>query len=727
MCRQIASLFWQGAVTHGGGCGCTSPAEPRHPQRRQRRRRQGRRSLLNKSDVCYLIWNTFIEVTVGLLSLTVASGGMSPLPAQRVQQDNMEAAVGGVVSMVMQGLGECRLLLVTSTPVTDMLSHVLRLTRDGGAACWTLVFFLAEVPDTDDILNNKREGSNNTSGTDGHNEGGRKDINASFKNSNQDIKRFLEKSGLWMLPETRVLVVGWDTSGTLLLQHPSLRNIRHLFLLLLLPADKGRTVELYRRCLFCSTRERGTELLLREKATLQLHVKQRLLLGRLVNLWGSLLTVITMDYFPHVDYHRSPNHQPGGKVLPKDCLDFRMVDAIASHLNFSYVVREPPDGQWGVRDDSGHFTGIVGSLEREEGDLSMVLTPTPDRLEVMDHSRIYGEGAFVIISLKPRPATQHWAFVKSFRDELWLTLLSMVVVWGVLLWAMLKAWTWIRVDREVRWSSLTSAILYGFGALLEDPPHPPPTNLSAQVMVGWWWVLCIIITTAYRSSLISHLTVPGISRPVNTFDDLLELEGWSWSAEIGLLNMADRDFFLGSPSPVVREVYRLMEFYTLEDALQKVLKGRHSFITWKNYIDVRIASRYSDARGITPLYVSNKRYPIFGGYSWGFRRGAPFLDAIKRLKQCLLESGILTYWLSDVIKQRVRETRKNSQEGQDASVTQALLPNLGSGEVVLGLSHLQGVFYFLFAGFVVSLITLMCEQAFTHTNTTREVAAITKG
>lgn len=221
--------------------------------------------------------------------------------------------------------------------------------------------------------------------------------------------------------------------------------------------------------------------------------------------------------------------------------------------------------------------------------------------------------------------------------------------------------------------------------------------------------------------------MPGISRPVNSFDDLLALEGWSWSAEKGLLNMADRDFFLGSPSPVVREVYRLMEFTSLEEAMQKVLKGRHSLITWKNYIDVRIASRYSDARGITPLYISNRRYPIFGGYSWGFRQGAPFLNAIKRLKQRLVESGLLTYWLSDVIKQRVRETPRNTREGQDASVIQALLPSLGSSEVVLGLGHLQGVFYFLFAGFVVSLIAFTCEQAFAHTNPSHQVVAITKG
>lgn len=79
------------------------------------------------------------------------------------------------------------------------------------------------------------------------------------------------------------------------------------------------------------------------------------------------------------------------------------------------------------------------------------------------------------------------------------------------------------------------------------------------MMVGWWWMLCIILTSAYRSALISHLTIPGLTRPINSLEDLLTLKKWSWCTETGVLNMADIDFFIGSPSPVVREVYRRME------------------------------------------------------------------------------------------------------------------------------------------------------------------------
>lgn len=58
------------------------------------------------------------------------------------------------------------------------------------------------------------------------------------------------------------------------------------------------------------------------------------------------------------------------------------------------------------------------------------------------------------------------------------------------------------------------------------------------------------------------------------------------------------------------------------------------------------------------------------------RKGAPFLDNVKRVKQRLLETGILSYWLKDVIKQRVRVTRMHSHDEQDMGVTEALKPSV---------------------------------------------------
>lgn len=51
----------------------------------------------------------------------------------------------------------------------------------------------------------------------------------------------------------------------------------------------------------------------------------------------------------------------------------------------------------------------------------------------------------------------------------------------MLLWLMLKALAWWGSDHLGRRNSLTSTIFFGMGALLENPPYRPPSNVSAQV------------------------------------------------------------------------------------------------------------------------------------------------------------------------------------------------------------------------------------------------------
>lgn len=75
----------------------------------------------------------------------------------------------------------------------------------------------------------------------------------------------------------------------------------------------------------------------------------------------------------------------------------------------------------------------------------------------------------------------HDSVIVSCAGNMWLALLAVVVAWGALLWVMLKARACWGNGKPVMWNSLTSSILYGLGALLEDPPHRPPSNISAQV------------------------------------------------------------------------------------------------------------------------------------------------------------------------------------------------------------------------------------------------------
>ncbi|XP_068227720.1 probable glutamate receptor [Palaemon carinicauda] len=168
-------------------------------------------------------------------------------------------------------------------------------------------------------------------------------------------------------------------------------------------------------------------------------------------------------------------------VTPKDSMDFRMLTAFAGVLNFTYEIRAPWDMQWGNPLGNGNWSGLVGTLQHEKADFSTVMAPNSGRLAVLSHSRAYIADTLVVTSLKPRPLTQYLLVVRPFEVEVWLSLLITIIVWGLTLWLLQKALSRMLGERSM---DPISAIFYGLGLLLEDPPSESPTHVTTQVNIN---------------------------------------------------------------------------------------------------------------------------------------------------------------------------------------------------------------------------------------------------
>ncbi|XP_071532991.1 glutamate receptor-like [Panulirus ornatus] len=345
------------------------------------------------------------------------------------------------------------------------------------------------------------------------------------------------------------------------------------------------------------------------------HVRWRDILfsDKLQNLMGHTLQVVTKSYFPFIDYQHNSSH-PDGPLSPLDALDTRILNAFAARLNFTYEMREPWDKTWGVPLTGGNWSGIVGTLQHHQADFSLNLTPSAPRMKVISHSCIYTYDPLLILSLRPRPLPRHLALTRPFLGEVWITIIICTSVSGVILWLLQKGWSWVSGQRSIRFPP---AIFHSWGLLLEEPSTYNPSNVSGQVFVGSWLLSCVVIGTGYRSSLVSHLSVQGKTLPINTFQDLLSRDGWSWGGK----NFSGTTllYFTQSPDPDIKEIQRHMPIYAVEEGVERVLDGGFSYITLKSDINVKILSVYFDKYGKTPFHLSTSEYPILGGNSWGVR------------------------------------------------------------------------------------------------------------
>ena len=72
---------------------------------------------------------------------------------------------------------------------------------------------------------------------------------------------------------------------------------------------------------------------------------------------------------------------------------------------------------------------------------------------------------------------------------------------------------------------------------------------------------------AFRSSFIAHLTVQSTTKPIETFEDLVNEENWEWGTDEVLLNGgAIYDFFSKHTDPTVQEVLARTEVRYISNA-----------------------------------------------------------------------------------------------------------------------------------------------------------------
>ncbi|XP_063876909.1 probable glutamate receptor [Scylla paramamosain] len=330
------------------------------------------------------------------------------------------------------------------------------------------------------------------------------------------------------------------------------------------------------------------------------------------------------------------------------------------------VIYAEPDRSFGEEKSHG-FTGMIGQLQREESDLSTIVAPTPGRLKAVDYLRTYPSDPLTLTSLKPSVLPAHLSLVRPFANEVWLGVTMATIIWSVTLWGLQWLWKW--AVKGTASAEFTIALLYGSSALLEKPSLEPSVNISGQMLVGFWLVFCLIFSSGYKSSLIAHLTVLSTSQPLDRFEDLLERDGWQWIIEPWLYKGATLEYFSKHTDPVVQLVHRKMKVMVADKALQEVRKGGFTLIDHKNYIKVVVATRYTDSRGQTQFYISNKGISILATFGWGLRKGAPFIQEFQNIMHHLEDGGIIEYWTEDTIYQRVMDKKIDTTVNGDGFST----------------------------------------------------------
>ncbi|KAG7156988.1 Ionotropic receptor 21a-like 13 [Homarus americanus] len=432
-----------------------------------------------------------------------------------------------------------------------------------------------------------------------------------------------------------------DYTKTLLL-HPRLP--RHMDTFLLQPPDSQHpgvsdNVVVYGRCLHCEGGTEGVRVVARWAVGGLTHISP-MFQDHIRDFHGHVFHTVTMDFAPFIDYTRTQD-DPGGLTTPTDSMDVRILKEAARALNFSFILREPSDGQWGYLLENGSWTGTVGTVQRGEADFSMMLSITWERTYAVSFTRAYYVEPMTFVTRKPGPLPQWQAPIKPFH--------------------------------------LFSA----------------RKSSSSRVLCGLWWLFCILTTTLYRGSLIARLTFPTRSPSLNTLDQLA-----SSDLEWGMLDTYGSGYqlFKSSTVPVYQTLFQKMQYHNMRYSMERVLGGNYAFISWKTYFRNLIARDYTDRNGATLVHIAREDF-FPGGFGWAFPKDSPYLVTFDEVFQRMIESGLIQKWMTDLIQLSARENREDLE----------LLEPEVKGPQAFTIYHLQGIFFIMMGGFLLTLLAFLGE------------------
>ncbi|XP_071549700.1 probable glutamate receptor [Panulirus ornatus] len=368
-----------------------------------------------------------------------------------------------------------------------------------------------------------------------------------------------------------------------------------------------------------------------------------------------------------------------------------LLDILAERANFDYELVQPSDHVWGGPSANGSWTGMLGMLQRQEVEFAVgPFGVTPQRETVCDFSdSIYSENN-AILMVRPTLQSDVTGFIKPFTMEVWLlalaSLLSVVVAMTLLVWMEGK------MQHFPTRNIFSKAVLWALQTLTQETSEWLPQGDGGRLIVTTWLLASLVFMTSYSGILTAMLTVPRVTIPIDSLEDMVSQSSLPWRLEVDSMMF---EYFQNSKDEVRRKVFTGSSgtFKDCWASRESIANGEFAAICDKTTMKKAMSWDFSTS-GQCHLYISRENVYSNAIISMAFKINSTYRSKANHIIRIVKESGILDKWIRAQItntSQCLRPPSSDRREGISPLNTEALTGPL----LVLAGGMVAGLLIFL--------------------------------
>lgn len=417
---------------------------------------------------------------------------------------------------------------------------------------------------------------------------------------------------------------------------------------------------------------------------------------------------------PYVSLKKDHADRLGNDRYEGYCID--LMDKLAKKLQFSYVLKEVSDGQYG-KIQNGSWTGMVRELLDWQADLAIVdLTITKERLSAVDFTHPFMTLGVAIMYKKPKiEEAEMYSFLMPLSKEVWLSMWSAYVGISLTLWLIsrLSPTEWKNPhpcidnpderDLENEIHSIGASLWFTIGSLMQQGSDLAPRSPSVRTIASVWYFFTLILISSYTANFAAFLTASRMQSPIESAEDLSKQTRIDYGCKDGGSTQA---FFASSNHSTYRRMWNFMESRKHQGVFPKdndkgaamVKRGNFAFLMESTSLDYMI-QRDCELTQIGGL-LDHK------GYGIALRKRSPFRAPLSKSIVELNEAGDL----QDLKKKWWTMNQTTCVEEKDSA--------LATSE--LGIDKVGGVFVMLGVGVTIACVTAILEFIWKSLKTSKD-------